>query len=71
MGKKQIKAKITAAITLLDSKARKEQKQIKVQLCNKQCLIVRGCQNKKMKLDGEKKIERKFFIFISFCKPLT
>lgn len=48
-----------AAVVLLGSRGTKEQKQIKLQLCNERCLMIGGYHGKEMKLDEkEKRIEK-------------
>lgn len=60
MEKKRIKVGVIVVAVLLSNGATKEQKQIKLQLCNKQCSIVGSCYSKKMKFDEEKKRFEKF-----------
>ena len=60
----------TAAAALLGREAMKEQKRMKLQMCNEQCSTVGGCHGERMKLDEEKGTWRKFFIFV-FLSPLV
>lgn len=53
-----------AATALLGKEAEKEQKQMKLQLCNG-TILDEGCHGKRIKLDGEKGTWRNFFIFLS------
>lgn len=68
---KWTKKKVTVAVVLLGTRATKKWKWIKLQLCNEQWLMVKSCHSKRIKLDREKEIWRKSFIFISFYKPFT
>lgn len=52
---KQTKVRVIATRTLLGNKVTKKQKQIKLQLYNKQYLIVKGCYDENIKLDRKKK----------------